>query len=302
MPKMFSDLLLDAGIHPADVKLLRHQTMRAGKPTPYQLWRANRFDFEQRYQRTQNSRPSERTKFNVPYWASFVVNEQHETVFVGLFRIKLEGPVPKNWDDPISGVRPASEKGVIYDLYSCDSVPSFAPYSGELVIEWDTKERRTARTWVQRADRQEKQILRMPSQTDSSFDVRSPADVREIERRWSSYDPERRERVSQSIERGPVGAQVKLKRGGRCQICEALGSDGVAFRKRDGNPYSEAHHVWPVSTLRRGALAPENVMVLCANHHREVHYGEFSVTSEQRDHWAISIAGRDLKIEKTRLE
>jgi hypothetical protein len=41
--------------------------------------------------------------------------------------------------------------------------------------------------------------------------------------------------------------------------------------------YVEAHHVMPVASQEAGALAASNVMTVCANHHRQIHYGGVSV-------------------------
>ncbi len=60
----------------------------------------------------------------------------------------------------------------------------------------------------------------------------------------------------------------RLKRlyGGRCQICRST------FKKRDGENYSESHHVVPLG--KRGADRLSNIVILCANCHRKMHYAE----------------------------
>jgi hypothetical protein len=55
-------------------------------------------------------------------------------------------------------------------------------------------------------------------------------------------------------------------RGRRCQLC------GFTFRKANGLDYAEAHHVRPLS--QRGPDTPDNVLVLCANHHRQLHLAD----------------------------
>jgi hypothetical protein len=88
-----------------------------------------------------------------------------------------------------------------------------------------------------------------------------------------------RMRVTRYIERGPIGFLVKQANDYRCQICDALGLPWVAFLKPDGVPYVEAHHVVLVSTLATEVLAPENVITVCPNHHRQIHFGN-CVTSD----------------------
>lgn len=53
---------------------------------------------------------------------------------------------------------------------------------------------------------------------------------------------------------------------GKCQIC------GFTFVKSNDDNYSEAHHLNPLA--QGGSQDEENVVVLCANHHRMLHYGK----------------------------
>ena len=101
-----------------------------------------------------------------------------------------------------------------------------------------------------------------------------------VEDKYKDAAPEVKERQSRYIERGPVGAKVKKLNGFKCQICEALGRDPFAFKKPNGEPYVEAHHVMPVSKLEKGSLHAANIMTVCANHHRQLHFGGVDVTIE----------------------
>ena len=100
----------------------------------------------------------------------------------------------------------------------------------------------------------------------------------DLERRYLRAAPEVKERLGRHIERGPIGALVKKRTGFRCQLCEALGRNPVGFLKKNKEPYVEAHHVMPVSTKEVGTLSASNVMTLCANHHRQMHFGGIDVT------------------------
>jgi predicted RNA-binding protein with PUA-like domain len=102
----------------------------------------------------------------------------------------------------------------------------------------------------------------------------------ELEQRFLHAAPEVKERLNKSIERGQIGALVKRKMGFKCQICEALGKDPIGFIKPNGEPYAEAHHVMPVSSMQIGSLSAANLMVLCATHHRQLHYGGVEVVIE----------------------
>jgi hypothetical protein len=123
--------------------------------------------------------------------------------------------------------------------------------------------------------------------------------IRALEIEASKADPKRKSRISRYIERGPIGAKVKEIRGCRCQICEAIGMPPVAFFKKNGSPFAEAHHVQPVSLMVSGSLAASNIMVLCPNHHRQAHLGDFEVTDNLPDQWRVRLDGTMLDIAKT---
>lgn len=97
--------------------------------------------------------------------------------------------------------------------------------------------------------------------------------IAQMEDDYCNACPEIKERVSRLIERGVVGAAMKKAAGFRCQICAALGIETPQFRKPNGEPYVEAHHVMPLHKRQVGSLAPSNIIVLCANHHRQMHHG-----------------------------
>jgi predicted restriction endonuclease len=74
------------------------------------------------------------------------------------------------------------------------------------------------------------------------------------------------------------GAFVKKATGFKCQLCEALGRNPIRFVKENGEPHVEAHHVTPVCKQEIGSLAASNIMTLCPNHHRQMHYDRIHVT------------------------
>lgn len=76
-----------------------------------------------------------------------------------------------------------------------------------------------------------------------------------------------KEVVIQTIKRyQSIVDKLKTRYGNRCQI----GNCGFTFRKKDNSNYSEAHHLVPLA--EQGTQEEDNVVIICANHHRMFHY------------------------------
>ncbi len=148
----FNMLLKEAGIALSDVRLLRHKDQRASKGrTPYELWRDDRENFEL-YQCTQ--RINNRSKFQAGYWACFVGTPSHETLFAGLYAVEYLGVLNEDRQKPhMDGV----DKAGTCDDYSLTPDERFADLDGRLYIDWGPG----MRSWVQRADRQDKPIVEL---------------------------------------------------------------------------------------------------------------------------------------------
>jgi len=124
--------------------------------------------------------------------------------------------------------------------------------------------------------------------------------VAKLEERALQESPKEKIMTGLEIERGPIGGIVKKRNGYRCQICNALGMEPHAFKKKDGIPYVEAHHVMPVSERQIGSLSASNVMTLCANHHRQMHYGDVSVEIWEAT-FEIRLAGKPISVARLSL-
>lgn len=61
---------------------------------------------------------------------------------------------------------------------------------------------------------------------------------------------------------------------GKCEYCKELG-----FKLNNGQHYLETHHI--ISLASQGADTLENVIALCANHHRQAHFGVVAVKLEK---------------------
>lgn len=146
----FNMLLEGAGIDPAEVRLLRHETdllhrhpgqYRRGS-NPYSLWNEDPAAFEQ-WQSTQDT--SQRALFRGRYWASFVAPYKGSSMFVGLYSVKLDGPA-------------AGEPGA--DQYVCQLMEALSEYRGKLYVHWgDTSQ--SMRAWKQLASNQDKRIVEL---------------------------------------------------------------------------------------------------------------------------------------------
>lgn len=83
---------------------------------------------------------------------------------------------------------------------------------------------------------------------------------------FQAFAPESTVKNVRRYERSKIGQALKVLYDGHCQIC------GFTFSKRDGTHFSEVHHLEKLSD--GGWEKPINMIVVCANHHRMLHYGK----------------------------
>jgi len=124
--------------------------------------------------------------------------------------------------------------------------------------------------------------------------------ILQLEQEYSRAVPEVKEVLSKQIERGPFAAKIKELSGGKCQICEALGLDPYSFRKMDGEYYVEVHHIIPVSERQPGSLGLSNLMTVCANHHRQLHYGNVKIIANTGEELIFDMDEKELIIHKNK--
>ncbi|MHC4342644.1 MAG: GIY-YIG nuclease family protein, partial [Planctomycetota bacterium] len=140
----FKGLLQTAGIDPGGVRLARHQDRR-GRRATWDLWRSSPDEFEL-YQRIQKRNVFDTAR----HVASFVATPDGRTLFVGLYSVDAIGLAPEGTTCPLRAVPVGGLR--LYELTRCDALRA---YSDRLVVDWGPGHR----TWVQRADRQEKPIV-----------------------------------------------------------------------------------------------------------------------------------------------
>lgn len=141
----FNDLLISAGINPAEVCLIRHHTPERGKKfnTLHELWSNDIVGFE-RYQATQiEGRPIFRTK---KIWAAFVNQTPDETIFVGLYDSNLGETRKADWLCDYRGNEPGN--GQIVDIFKTQLRNDLADQIGVLRVEWPAK---NVRSWARYA-------------------------------------------------------------------------------------------------------------------------------------------------------
>lgn len=154
MSIMFNMLLAQAEIPAEKVILIRHQDNRADKGrSPYELWRDDRVMFED-YQSHQGF--GNHAKFSrATKWASFVGAPDGKTLFVGMYDTLYRGVLEHDRQCPW-------RKGVVepagsHDVYDLKLDETFREFDGKLFVDWGDG----TRAWVQRADRQNKQITEL---------------------------------------------------------------------------------------------------------------------------------------------
>ena len=89
-------------------------------------------------------------------------------------------------------------------------------------------------------------------------------------------------------------AQLKILRNFECQIC------GAKILKKNNDYYIEAAHI--KSKRLKGCETPDNILILCPNHHKEFDYGNRIIKQHSIDKLVFELNGKtfeiDLKIEQ----
>lgn len=78
-------------------------------------------------------------------------------------------------------------------------------------------------------------------------------------------------------------AQIKFLRNFQCQIC------GTSILKKDGTKYIEAAHIKAKNL--KGRESPENIILLCPNHHKEFDFGDLKITEHSVSNLVFTLNG-----------
>ncbi|GAH25955.1 unnamed protein product, partial [marine sediment metagenome] len=123
--------------------------------------------------------------------------------------------------------------------------------------------------------------------------------LRSLNSRYANIQPrERAKKIQNHIDRGSaVTKALKSLLGAKCQVCGWIG-----FKKKSGEDFIEAHHIVQLSEKKEGSLCTENVVLLCPNCHREIHYGKQFFVSDDAENIEIVLSSRKATIRKNTME
>ena len=79
-------------------------------------------------------------------------------------------------------------------------------------------------------------------------------------------------------------ALIKILRNFECQIC------GLSIAKKDGSKYVEAAHIVPKHM--KGAESPDNIILLCPNHHKEFDLGDCEIEEHTKNELKFMMNGK----------
>ena len=133
--------------------------------------------------------------------------------------------------------------------------------------------------------------------------IESGSDAMEVLRRFNSLyadrPPKKRAaKINKYLERGSnITKHLKSLLGAQCQICAWKG-----FEQKHEKRYIEGHHIIHRSAQEDGSLCTDNIVLLCPNCHREVHYGKDVSVSVNSDSIEIVLSSRKVLIPKNTME
>lgn len=126
--------------------------------------------------------------------------------------------------------------------------------------------------------------------------------IRILNKIYQNADIKKKEKFVKVIERGKIASEIKKYVGYKCQVCEALGKNPYGFKKKNGDYYVETHHIIPVTDTEKSKLSVENLICVCPNHHRQIHYGNVGIISDNNKYIEYKIDEDIIKIKKIDLD
>lgn len=110
------------------------------------------------------------------------------------------------------------------------------------------------------------------------FDIELPQlkhHIAKFNEKYRNATPRKRISVSEQIARpNAITDYLKQIQNYTCQICSELG-----FPQSNGKRYIETHHIIELHKFIQGSYCSDNVVVVCANCHKKLHYARVDYVS-----------------------
>ena len=121
--------------------------------------------------------------------------------------------------------------------------------------------------------------------------------IRALDKAYANATPKVKQYLTYRVERGTaIGGKVKDLNNYVCQTCGCK-----PFLTRTGKPYAEAHHVTPLHKLENGSMASQNVICVCANCHRKMHFGNVEIIKTTENDITFEINGSMITVRRNKL-
>jgi hypothetical protein len=128
--------------------------------------------------------------------------------------------------------------------------------------------------------------------------VESLLDIINLDEKYQNASPIVKETLSKRIERGSFSNKFKQIAGNKCMICERMDRSPFSFNKPNGEYYIEVHHIIPAPEQIEVSTSSANLITVCANHHRQLHYGKCYVQEINDKKFVFNIDNRLWDIKK----
>lgn len=114
---------------------------------------------------------------------------------------------------------------------------------------------------------------------------------------YSDTKPYRRHVVSEQIARPSIITDyLKELLEYTCQLCHERG-----FMQANGIPYIETHHIIELHKLIAGSYCSDNIVIVCANCHRKLHYANVRYHNSNQSKVTVHINGVEYEFTRTLL-
>ncbi len=109
--------------------------------------------------------------------------------------------------------------------------------------------------------------------------------ILEFNQKYRDQPPHMKRVVANQVARpGKIADYVKQLQNYTCQICHQSG-----FVQIDGNLYVEAHHIARLHQLVPGSYCSDNIIIVCANCHRKLHYASVNYSCVDELNIAVTV-------------